>query len=206
MPVMRSARGLLRELLVIGGILASVFGFLYFIGLSLSPVLTSSMEPAYMPRDLIVTVSPRIVSPEVGDVISGTPRYADGAEQPRTAHRIIRADPRGWMTKGDNNSYEDSWFYPPEAVDGVVIAKIPFWLLATPWLIGSFIFVLAFVIVQPLLENDDETGEVPEELVGAGIGSGDGVGAAVMSQGGAEPAPARVRARRGRPSPRHRKP
>lgn len=121
-----------------------------FVGLRFFPVLTGSMVPAFDPGDLVVTVSPRIVAPEIGRVVVATPFFAEGGDQlPPIAHRIIDTQEGGWKTQGDANPEPDGWIVRDQDISRVVVASIPMDFAQDPRWIAAIVGFGALVWLWP---------------------------------------------------------
>jgi len=97
-------------------------------------VLTDSMSPTIKPGDVVISVSPKLKSPKVGDVVTYVGRKFDGTPVASFTHRIVGGNPRsGLIVKGDNNQNADVQRPLLSDIKGVVIFTIPFvGLLLTP--------------------------------------------------------------------------
>ena len=90
-------------------------------------VLTGSMQPSIDPGDVVITVNPNNVVPQIGSVVAYQARQFDGTPVGVFTHRIIGGNAiDGWRLKGDNNPSPD--IQTPKAADilGTVVATIPF--------------------------------------------------------------------------------
>ena len=89
-------------------------------------VLTESMQPVINPGDLLVSVSPRINSPQMGDVVIYTGKKFDGTVVASFAHRVIGGDEKsGYLVKGDANDQADVQRPIISEIEGVVLFNIP---------------------------------------------------------------------------------
>lgn len=123
---------------------------LVFLGLRVYPVLTGSMVPSFGPGDLVITVSPRIVAPEVGKVVVAEPYFTEGGEQlPPIAHRIIGTQSGGWRTQGDANPEPDGWTVRAQDIRRVVIASVPMDFARDPRWIAGLVGFAALVWLWP---------------------------------------------------------
>ena len=97
-------------------------------------VLTDSMSPTIKPGDVVISVSPKLKSPKVGDVVTYVGRKFDGTPVASFTHRIVGGNPRsGLIVKGDNNQNADVQRPLLSDIQGVVLFTIPFvGLLLTP--------------------------------------------------------------------------
>ena len=101
----------------------------------ISPI-SSSMEPTINAGDLALVQGAHPRSLEVGDILVYDKLVEDLSEpNPRqisapTVHRIERIvtynNKRFFVTRGDNNPNEDSWFVPEEGVMGKVTFVVPY--------------------------------------------------------------------------------
>ena len=128
-------------------------------GLALVVVTTDSMQPTLMPRDYVLTVSPRVVKPEVGSVVVFTPSFA-GNQLPAHIHRLVGVNPDGtWQTRGDNANGKDPWSVRPEQVKGVATGvRLPASVTRNPWTIGAGAFLLALLALWRTPRTGDELG------------------------------------------------
>lgn len=119
-------------------------------GLSVNFVLSGSMEPEYRYHDLVLAVSPNLVSPEVGAVAIVHPQLL-GQELDDRMHRIIAVTPDGnWITKGDANPEKDPGSISPDRVRAVVIGKVPTrWLQDQQWAIGVIFTAFFLLLLWP---------------------------------------------------------
>jgi len=78
----------------------------------------SSMYPTLSKRDLLETTPYQNKKPKVGDVILFLPPE----EKNYFIHRIVNIGPKGFLTRGDNNSDIDAWALQEEDIYGRVIA------------------------------------------------------------------------------------
>jgi signal peptidase len=89
-------------------------------------VLTGSMQPAINPGDIVVSTSPNLISPKIGDVVIYTGKKFDGTEVTSFAHRIIAGDAvNGFTVKGDNNPDPDVQKPKMADIEGVVLFTAP---------------------------------------------------------------------------------
>ena len=89
-------------------------------------VLTESMQPVINPGDLLVSVSPRFNSPQIGEVVIYTGKKFDGTVVASFAHRVIGGDvSSGYIVKGDANDLADVQRPIISEIEGVVLFNIP---------------------------------------------------------------------------------
>jgi signal peptidase len=89
-------------------------------------VLTESMQPVINPGDLLVSISPRFNSPQVGEVVIYTGKKFDGTVVASFAHRVIGGDEStGYIVKGDANEQADVQRPILSEIEGVVLFTIP---------------------------------------------------------------------------------
>jgi len=89
-------------------------------------VLTESMQPVINPGDLLVSISPRFNSPQVGEVVIYTGKKFDGTVVASFAHRVIGGDESaGYIVKGDANEQADVQRPILSEIEGVVLFSIP---------------------------------------------------------------------------------
>lgn len=96
--------------------------------ISVLSLATQSMEPTYRVGDLVVVKKTDVKNLKKGDVISFYSTDPDIYGMPNT-HRIFSVDNSGnspvFVTKGDNNPYEDLYTVDSDKVIGKVCFKIP---------------------------------------------------------------------------------
>jgi signal peptidase len=89
-------------------------------------VLTESMQPVINPGDLLVSISPRFNTPQVGEVVIYTGKKFDGTVVASFAHRVIGGDEStGYIVKGDANEQADVQRPILSEIEGVVLFSIP---------------------------------------------------------------------------------
>ena len=90
-------------------------------------VLTGSMIPAVNPGDILITVKPSLVAPQVRKIVVYTGKRFDGTVVVSFAHRIIDGDAKtGFSVKGDANPDPDTQKPTLDEIDGVVFIRVPF--------------------------------------------------------------------------------
>ena len=90
-------------------------------------VLTGSMIPAVNPGDILITVKPSLVAPQVGKIVVYTGKKFDGTVVGSFAHRIIDGDAKtGFSLKGDANPDPDTQKPTLDEIEGVVFFRVPF--------------------------------------------------------------------------------
>ena len=90
-------------------------------------VLTGSMIPAVNPGDILITVKPSLVTPQVGKIVVYTGKKFDGTVVGSFAHRIIDGDAKtGFSVKGDANPDPDTQKPTLDEIEGVVFFRVPF--------------------------------------------------------------------------------
>ncbi|MSX76935.1 MAG: signal peptidase I [Actinobacteria bacterium] len=90
-------------------------------------VLTGSMIPAVNPGDILITVKPSLVAPQVGKIVVYTGKKFDGTVVGSFAHRIIDGDAKtGFSVKGDANPDPDTQKPTLDEIEGVVFFRVPF--------------------------------------------------------------------------------
>lgn len=125
-------------------------------GLAFNIVTTDSMEPTLYPSDMVITVGPNAIQPEIGDVVVFTARFLE-TDIPPHVHRIIGVEPDGnWITKGDNATNPDPWRVNPQAVTGTMIGSAPTKLIRSPLLLGLGMFVVLAILFWPRKGKDDQ--------------------------------------------------
>jgi signal peptidase len=106
-------------------------------------VLTNSMEPAISPGDIVLTMNPERLAPEVGKVAAYQARRFDGSAVGVFSHRIVAGSAEeGWVMKGDNNPAPDTQKPTGKDILGVVFFVIPF--------IGKFLTKQALIVMAPI--------------------------------------------------------
>jgi signal peptidase I len=89
-------------------------------------VLTDSMTPSIKPGDVVVSVSPKYIEPNVGSVVIYTGKKFNGTVVASFAHRIVAGNPiNGFTVKGDNNPLADVQKPKLADIEGVVLFTIP---------------------------------------------------------------------------------
>ena len=90
-------------------------------------VLTGSMIHAVNPGDILITVKPSLVAPQVGKIVVYTGKKFDGTVVGSFAHRIIDGDAKtGFSVKGDANPDPDTQKPTLDEIEGVVFFRVPF--------------------------------------------------------------------------------
>lgn len=131
-----------------------------FLLLSYEPaiVMSGSMEPAYHTGSVLVVDRKQKKEVQVGDTI------AFEAGDTYIAHRIVRKEKQGYVTKGDANVTVDPWIVAANNVKGKVIMTIPFLGYVFKFLSGTAGMIIAASLVillglSTLLEpENDNTG------------------------------------------------
>ena len=110
---------IVASLLVIG--LAGTGLAFWLQGYRVYVVHTGSMEPGYMPGDVVLD-KPPTGSYHRGDVITFLhSEYTDDV----VTHRVVGVTPSGLIhTKGDANRTRDAWDIRPDQVQGTVLLKV----------------------------------------------------------------------------------
>lgn len=131
-------------------------GIVIWSGLAFNIVATDSMVPTLDPTDMVVTVGPNVIEPEIGSVVVFTATLF-GNDIPPHVHRIIGVEPNGdWITKGDNAVKPDPWRVKPQDVTGVMIGAVPTQLIRNPVLLGAGLFAMLVLLFWPRNGKDDE--------------------------------------------------
>lgn len=104
------------------------FSILSFAGIAKARiVLTESMAPTINPGDIVLSLNPERLPPNIGDVVTYTARRFDGSEVASFTHRVISGDAKtGFVMKGDNNPAPDTQKPTLADITGVVFYTIPF--------------------------------------------------------------------------------
>lgn len=118
---------------------------------------SSSMEPTVVPGDLAIVTSVYPRSLQVGDIIvygelvetlQSTPSKISSPTLHRIARIVVVNNQRFFVTKGDNNPDEDTWFVPEEGIIGKVVWVVPY--VGNLFLLLSQLEVKVGVIVAAL--------------------------------------------------------
>jgi signal peptidase I len=105
-------------------------------------VLTQSMQPTINAGDVVLSLNPNRMPPEVGDVATYTARRFDGSSVASFTHRIISGDAEsGFVMKGDNNPAPDTQKPELKDITGVVFFTIP--------LIGKLLTPSGLLVLVP---------------------------------------------------------
>ena len=106
-------------------------------------VLTNSMEPTISPGDIVLTINPERLKPEIGKVAAYQARRFDGSAVGVFSHRIVGGNPTdGWVMKGDHNPNPDTQKPKGKDILGVVFFVIP--------LVGRFLTKQALLVLAPI--------------------------------------------------------
>lgn len=89
-----------------------LFGYKPFI------IATGSMEPEYLTHSIVIIKKDDYEEIKVGDVVAFKPEQLNGAG---AMHRVIKEVPEGYITKGDNNDFEDEGYLTIENYTGRAI-------------------------------------------------------------------------------------
>jgi signal peptidase I len=121
------------------------FSVLSFAGVTKARiVLTQSMAPTINPGDIVLSLSPDRLPPQVGDIVTYTGRRFDGTAVASFTHRIISGDAvSGFVTKGDNNPAPDTQQPTLSDISGTVFYTIP--------LIGKLLTPRGLLVLVPSL-------------------------------------------------------
>lgn len=105
-------------------------------------VLTQSMQPTINAGDVVLSLNPDRMPPEIGDVVTYTARRFDGSSVASFTHRIISGDSEnGFVMKGDNNPAPDTQKPKLSDITGVVFFTIP--------LIGKLLTPAGLLVLVP---------------------------------------------------------
>ncbi len=128
-----------------------------------------SMEPEYRTGDLVIA---RVMEPSQGDVVVYS--TDQGA---RIMHRIVGGDESGWITRGDNNAYEDPFSPTSDDIEGVAVISYPSIgrasaLLLSPivWavvLLGALVFGLRWRLPRRSRPVTAPSSVTPDDATGA---------------------------------------
>ena len=129
----------------IGAVIAVIIIFVsvIFLLLSYEPaiVMSGSMEPAYHTGSVLVVDRKQKKEVQVGDTIA----FETGDTY--IAHRIVRKEKQGYVTKGDANVTVDPWIVAANNVKGKVIMTIPFLGYVFKFLSGTAGMIIAASLV-----------------------------------------------------------
>lgn len=121
-------------------------------------VMSGSMEPAYHTGSVLVVDRNQRNEVQIGDTIA----FKNGDAY--IAHRIVRKEKQGYVTKGDANATPDPWIIATNNVKGKVIMSIPFLGYVFKFISGTAGMIIAASLVillglSTLLEpENDNTG------------------------------------------------
>lgn len=161
---------------------------IWFSGLMVSVVKTGSMRPGIQPGDLVVSISSKIVKPEMGSIVVAEPVVA-GSKLPAIAHRVIAINPDGtYITQGDYNPEPDAWRDRPEDITSVVLFKVPMGWSRSPVTIAAGMGLLALIFVWPKGKKDEqvEQAEIADEAASDAESDAEGVEGIEGAEGEAE--------------------
>lgn len=122
-------------------------------------VMSGSMEPAYHTGSVLVVDKNQKKEVQIGDTIA----FETGDTY--IAHRIVRKEKQGYVTKGDANAAIDPWIISANNVKGKVIMSIPFLGYVFKFISGTAGMIIAASLVimmglSTLLEpENDNTGK-----------------------------------------------
>jgi signal peptidase len=130
-----------KEVILVSVLAVLALGFIPLLGLAtgtntplISPV-SASMEPTINSGDLAFVQGAKPRTLQVGDILVYNKLVTNLGEDPQqiespTVHRINRIvtydNKLYFVTKGDNNPNEDTWFVPEEGVVGKVVFVVPY--------------------------------------------------------------------------------
>jgi signal peptidase I len=105
-------------------------------------VLTQSMQPTINAGDVVLSINPDRMPPEIGDVVTYTARRFDGSSVASFTHRIISGNnENGFVMKGDNNPAPDTQKPKLSDITGVVFFTVP--------LIGKLLTPAGLLVLVP---------------------------------------------------------
>ncbi len=155
-------------LLTLGLLAAGVF-LVKWSEFKINTVATSSMVPTYSPTDMVISISPKLKPPGIGDPIVFETEFI-GQHIPPHVHRIHAANADGtWETQGDANPVPDPWRVQPSGISGVVVWSVPGAIFRSPLLIGGLLFLIAAYAFWPRKKDE---GELPEDADSPAADSG----------------------------------
>lgn len=138
---------LLVSVVVQVGVVIGIYLVVHLAGIGVEVIRTSSMVPTLRPKDAVVTVSPKVRTPHVGDIVVFTPRYGDDA-LPQVAHRVTSITDGRISTRGDAASAQpDGW--DASDIQGVVVARIPFHLVTHPGVVAALSGLVVLGMIWP---------------------------------------------------------
>lgn len=118
--------------------------------ISVSPVLTRSMEPSFGPGDAVIYVGANTKAPKKGDVIVFSANLDSQTARP-VVHRWVDTRPDGTIvTKGDANERIDPWRTTEDDILGTYAVSIPTGVLRNPFVIPGSAAALVFLTVLAL--------------------------------------------------------
>jgi len=133
----------------------------HFIRLHVYTILSSSMKPAVLRGDVVITTTLSPQAYKVNDIITF---FVPGRASEVVTHRIVNIMPahgqvsEELFTKGDANSNGDSWVLSPGNIQGKVVWRVPFVgyvFYACQTMLGYSLIVLLtfFWLVVPLVKS-----------------------------------------------------
>ena len=126
--------------------------FFNLIGFRTYTVLSGSMEPDLYPGDIVVVINKNKINFNIGDIITFK-KY-----NTVITHRIIDLNNNGYITKGDNNNFKDSFIVENKDIIGKVLLKIPklgyiLEFLSRPIIISLEMILLGILIIRENILN-----------------------------------------------------
>lgn len=121
-------------------------------------VLTNSMTPTINPGDVILTVNPDYIEPEIGKVAVYQGKRFDDSPVAPFAHRIIGGNAAaGWEMKGDNNPSADIQKPKTEDILGVVVMRIPhLGQILQPQVLTLFlVFIFGIWLIRDAFQSEE---------------------------------------------------
>lgn len=121
-------------------------------------VVSGSMEPV-IGTGSIIAINERDKAIRTGDIIA----YKTGDVS--VAHRVVKIQDEGFVTKGDNNKSVDVGIVSKDMVEGTVIFQIPKvgyavkWMANIPGMITIFAVVAGIIIIGYLINKEEICGE-----------------------------------------------
>lgn len=117
-------------------------------------VTGQSMLPTFRGGDLVVALPSDTY--RSGDVVVFTVPAGEPGAGGHVIHRIVRSDGAAFVTRGDNNAWDDRWRPTAADVLGTPVLHVPgagaaLAILRSPLIAGLGAAVVALVVLEPLI-------------------------------------------------------
>jgi signal peptidase len=157
--VTSSTQRLLKTIILIGVVYASVFGVLLGMQFALGTehplvqVKGNSMVPTYYDGEILILKGVANKSDiKVQDVIVFHNPYSWDVLIVHRVVKILSDDPLVFQTRGDNVGHDDPWRVQEEHIVGIVMQKIPFIgdivsIIQTPFGMGILFSLIIIIII-----------------------------------------------------------